>query len=101
MLLMHGFATPARENCIHFQLFQLAYFSLHLQSMISEIVTWRQRSLDLVKRGPVRPRASVALKTKVAEKLDPEHHHTNLTHLSQDQKSVRRGSKEGRLGDDF
>lgn len=44
--------------------------------------SWRQQSLDLEKRGPVRPRASVA-----------------LTHLSQDQKSVRRGSKEGRLGD--
>jgi len=44
--------------------------------------SWRQQSLDLEKRGPVRPRASVA-----------------LTHLSQDQKSVRRGSKEGRLED--
>jgi len=44
--------------------------------------SWRQQSLDLEKRGPVRPRASVA-----------------LTHLSQDQKSVRRGSKEGRLAD--
>ena len=71
--------------------------------MKSESTTWRQRSLDLVKRGPVRPRASVALKTRDEEKLDPEQDldHTNLTHLSQDQKSVRRGSKEGRLGDDF
>ena len=35
-----------------------------LNSQMELDLTWRQQSLDLEKRGPVRPRASVALRKK-------------------------------------
>ena len=62
MLRMHGFATPRDVDVDILMKFLSKKME---QSNEWEVeLTWRQQSLDLEKRGPVRPRASVALRKK-------------------------------------
>ena len=100
MLRMHGFATPVkpwgRRWCSFCQKNSEQSTDWELGAHLEAAVTWswEARSSQATSFSCSEEKVRIfvwALRINC----------TYLTHLSQDQKSVRRGSKEGRLGDGF
>ena len=98
MLRMHGFATPVkpwgRRWCSFCQKNSEQSTDWELGAHLEAAVTWswEARSSQATSFSCSEEKVRIfvwALRINC----------TYLTHLSQDQKSVRRGSKEGRLGD--
>ena len=99
MLRMHGFATPVKPRWRRWYSFCQMFWLLN--SRLSGSWSSPGGSSHLILRSEVQSGHELQLLWKKiriffrALKINC----TYLTHLSQDQKSVRRGSKEGRLED--